>query len=59
MDFEKFPQHWFLRDIVVHTAVVFTHKEHEVFLQPFVELIFNPATLKVCRLLTAMLNLKS
>ena len=46
-DFTKFPHQLFLRDIVIHSAVVFTHKENEAFLQLFVKLLYNPATVKV------------
>ena len=46
-DFSKFPHHLYLRDIVIHSAVVFTHKQKETFLQLFFKLLHDPATAKV------------
>ena len=51
VDFDISPNHRLLRDIIIHSVIVFTHKENEALLQPFVKLIFSPATLKVCRFL--------
>ena len=48
---QRSPHYWCLRDIVIHCAVVFTHKQHENFLQPFIKLMYNPATMKVCFLM--------
>ena len=41
------PHYWRLRDIVIHCAVAFTHKQCEKFLQPFIRLMYNPANMKV------------
>ena len=46
-DYTKSPHQLYLRDIVIHSAIVFTHKQHEAFLQLFVNLLYNPATVKV------------
>lgn len=46
-DYTKFPHQLHLRDIVIHSAVTFTHKQPEAFLQLFVNLLYNPATVKV------------
>ena len=53
-DFTKFPHQLFLRDIVIHSAVVFTHKQSEAFLQLFVKLLYNPATVKVWHLIVSV-----
>ena len=50
-DYTKSPHQLYLRDIVIHSAVAFTHKQHEVFLQLFVNLLYNPAAIKVFTLL--------
>ena len=39
--------HLLLRDVVIHSAVVLTHKSQEKFLQPFVRLMTNPLTMQV------------
>lgn len=44
---QRSPHYWCLRDIVVHCAVVFTHKQQENFLQPFIKLMYSPTTMKV------------
>ena len=46
-DYTKSPHQLYLRDIVIHSAIVFSHKQHEAFLQLFVNLLYNPATVKV------------
>ena len=46
-DFSKFPHHLYLRDIVIHSAVAFTHKQSEAFLQLFVKLLYDPVAVKV------------
>ena len=53
-DFTKFPHQLYLRDIVIHSTVVFTHKQNEAFLQLFVNLLYNPATVKVLLFLVFM-----
>ena len=39
--------HLSLRDVVIHSAVMLTHKRQEGFLQPFVRLINVPSTMQV------------
>ena len=39
--------HLLLRDVVIHSAVMLTHKRQEGFLQPFVRLINDPSTMQV------------
>ena len=46
-DYTKSPHQLYLRDIVIHSAAVFTHKHHEAFLQLFVNLLYNPTNVKV------------
>ena len=46
-DYAKFPHQLYLRDIVIHSAIVFTHKKRVAFLQLFVNLLYNPAAVKV------------
>ena len=44
---QRSPDYWCLRDIVLHCAVTLIHKQHEGFLQPFVKLMYSPATMRV------------
>ena len=57
VDFDVSPNHRLLRDIIIHSVIVFTHKENETLLQPFVKLIFSPATLKVRRFCISLGNI--
>ena len=58
-DYAKSPHHLYLRDIVIHSAVVFTHKQREAFLQLFVNLLYRPSTVKVLLLYGIWSTLKS
>ena len=46
-DYAKSPHQLYLRDIVIHSAIVFTDKKQVAFLQLFVSLLYNPTTVKV------------
>ena len=42
--------HLLLRDVVIHSAVILTHKRREGILEPFIRLMSNPSTMRVSNL---------